>query len=336
MIMAVACCLFWMLWSLDYFLDSLPRLIYANSPLNLLIIFGFFIGLNPRLWKYIYPVLYIIAYGSVVAGWFYAMGLPSYHRHIGGNPMFYHITLTIWPAAFLLLSCHRKAVKKQIVAALPIVGCMLLAVYNQNRSWPLVCLFLIFLRFVVMNTASSSQKIIRIGLVMVGLLFISGRVIHLLDAGTGNEAVDGLIGRLTENTRGGQLQDFFEQVPIHRLVTGGGPDAGYDFKGRSNYQYIDNQHLFMLFKFGLLAWWAYAYTVFAPALRVLQARLGYPVRGLAYLLLLWGLSLGGLSVYQNLRPGPANMLMVMIAGRVCYESKRLLAMSSKNRLGCLL
>lgn len=320
MITAVVCCLFWLLWSADYFLDSLPRLIYANSPLNLLIVFGFFIGLNPRLWKWIDPALYIIAYGSVAAGWLYAMGLPSYHRHVGGNPMFYHITLAIWPAAFLLLSCHRTAVKRQIVTTVPIVGCMFLAVYNQNRSWSLVCLFLLFLRFMVVNARSSSQKWIRIGFVVIVALFISGRVIYIMDAGTGNEAVDGLIGRLTENTRGGQLQDFFEQIPMHRLITGMGADAGYDMEGKSNYQYIDNQHLFILFKFGFLAWWTYAYTVFAPALRVLQARHGYPMRSLAFLLLLWGMSLGGLSVFQNLRPGPANMLMVMIAGRACYQS----------------
>lgn len=324
-LVAIFCCLIWLIHSLPYFVEALPRLIYANSPLNLLIVFGFFIGLNPNLWKWLVPVLYLIAYGSIVAGWHYAFSLPAYHRHIGGNPMIYHITLAAWPAAFLLLNCERRAILKQVAATLPLVGCIALAVFNQNRSWPLVCLFLLFLRYVLMNPTHSYQKWIQIGLFSLVLVYVCAKVLFLMDTGTstGNKAVDGLIGRLDEDTRGGQYQAFFEQIPILQLVTGGGPNAGYDFSGRSDYQYIDNQHLFILMKFGLLAWGAYAYTVFAPAFRVLFGRSDYPARGIAYLLLLWGLSLAGLSVFQNIRPGPENMLIVMIAGRLCWETERL-------------
>lgn len=318
MLTAVVLCVAWMIVALPVFLEALPRLVEAISPLNLLLVIGVFIGYNPAVWKWVFPTLYLIAYGSAVLGLLYAVHLPTYALHEGGNPMYYHITLSIWPAACLLLACQRKDLLKQVLAIIPILACVVLGIYNQNRSWTIVAAILFFLRFVVLNSTTSLTRWLKLGTLALVLLILAMNVSMLV--GADNVAVQGLVERLTEDTRSGQLGDFFAQVPISQLIIGGGPEAGYYMPGSRNYQYIDNQFLFLMMKFGILSVLVYVYAILSPAFRLLKQR-NVHNRWITYLLVLWVLSLAGLSVYQNIRPDPSNMLMVMLAGKALWESR---------------
>jgi len=128
------------------------------------------------------------------------------------------------------------------------------------------------------------------------------------------ERVDDFKGRLKEDSRSAQYSQLFEQVPLHGFVTGLGPKATYSYKGRTGYEYIDNQFLFILFKFGLPVLAGYCAVVIWPGLRLLFRPRNQRQRLVGIIFAFWGLASLGLSIFHSITLNPQNFLIILLAG----------------------
>ena len=155
-----------------------------------------------------------------------------------------------------------------------------------------------------------------------GVLLPDGRRVdasggfHEYDEGVfGGGGLEGLLDRLGEDTRTHQLETFMAQVPVTGLVSGMGPNAGYAFRDQPNYLFIDNQILFLLFKFGLPGLAGYALTILWPGMRAMPRAVSPEEKVAPIMLGLWILALLGISIFNAVAHNPSNYLIALLAGR---------------------
>jgi hypothetical protein len=117
------------------------------------------------------------------------------------------------------------------------------------------------------------------------------------------------------DTRTEQYRSFFEQVKPASLLLGGGPNASYETPYASGYLFIDNQYLYLLWKFGAMALIGYVSIVLWPGALTARTERNPLSRGEGILVCLWIMALGGLSVYNAVIHSPANYLIALLAGK---------------------
>lgn len=69
--------------------------------------------------------------------------------------------------------------------------------------------------------------------------------------------INSLLGRVGEDTRSGQYEQFFSQVKMTSLIFGNGMNATYKFNGQK-YSYFDNQIIFTSFHYGIVSFFVLA------------------------------------------------------------------------------
>lgn len=67
------------------------------------------------------------------------------------------------------------------------------------------------------------------------------------------EVLDSFLNRIGEDTRSNQYDIFYSQVEPASLIFGNGISAGYRYGTNSNYPFFDNQIIYLMFHFGVLA-----------------------------------------------------------------------------------
>ncbi len=67
------------------------------------------------------------------------------------------------------------------------------------------------------------------------------------------EVLDSFLNRIGEDTRSNQYEIFYSQVEPASLIFGNGISAGYRYGTNSNYLFFDNQIIYLMFHFGVLA-----------------------------------------------------------------------------------
>lgn len=67
------------------------------------------------------------------------------------------------------------------------------------------------------------------------------------------EVLDSFLIRIGEDTRSNQYEIFYSQIEPVSLLFGNGISAGYRYGTNSNYLFFDNQIVYLLFHFGVLA-----------------------------------------------------------------------------------
>ena len=67
------------------------------------------------------------------------------------------------------------------------------------------------------------------------------------------EVLDSFLNRIEEDTRSNQYEIFYSQVEPASLIFGNGISAGYRYGTNSNYLFFDNQIIYLMFHFGVLA-----------------------------------------------------------------------------------
>ena len=120
----------------------------------------------------------------------------------------------------------------------------LLSLLLATRSWLIQPLLLMLVLTVSSPIKFRFKRTIVLSLVCVVAVLAVSIVMP--------DVVDGLIGRIGEDTRTGQYDIFFNQVDPKSLVFGNGMSAGYQYGDELIYRWFDNQLLYLAFHFGLL------------------------------------------------------------------------------------
>ena len=157
------------------------------------------------------------------------------------------------------------------------------------------------------KTESLNKKIINvISAITAGILVYS-----VLTRFFGN-AMGAMLGRMSQDTRGSQLTQFFEEVPIYNLLIGQGMNVTYTLNGEQ-YAYIDNQIILMLFRYGLISTTAYLY----PMLKILIHSVFSFKRqeeGIGMVVFMWIAALCGISIYFGNRLDILNIIVMTKVG----------------------
>ncbi|MGD0615978.1 MAG: hypothetical protein ABSA69_11110 [Verrucomicrobiota bacterium] len=312
-------CAFWCLVSYEPS-EYWPGLIQTTSPLIFTMCLGVYAGFDPTLWPKLRPLALAIAYGSVVLGAYYTVRLTIKGTFEGSNPTVEHLQIAFW-FGLCALVLHKSSRWRDCVPALiPIALCIPIAIVASSRSFTLLTTLGLLTGLLVPlqhHFRSMAVKVLALGL-LSAVVFGVGLWLLSLAA---PERVLALKDRLTEDTRSGQYSQFFQQVPVTSLFAGLGPKATYTFNDRSNYDYVDNQFLFILFKFGLPVLLGYCAVVIWPGLRLLIGAGTQQQRLLGVFFVLWTLATFGLSIFHAITLNPQNLVVVLLAGRALTLAK---------------
>jgi len=271
------------------------------------------VGTDRRVWSVIDPTIRLLAYAtSVLALWtLWREGSAYYSGHLSAQTQY--SILLMWLGGWTLLSATRLRWGRLAVRALPFLTLLLSAIYSQARSWTALAL-LVGLVFVTLTARDKGSVLAgaRLAIVAIVLTAVVGTLAYdsVLRAG-----VEGLAGRLHEDTRTGQYLEFFSAVPLSDLLLGRGPKGTWYWSGVGDYQFFDNGFLWMAFIGGLPTLLSYLAIVIWPGIRALWAGSRGQDAAAVFLLLLWGLALTGLSTYTLPSVSISSYLASLWAGR---------------------
>jgi len=290
-----------------------PELIGARSPLVFVMCLGIYSGFDPTLTRWLRPTALAIAYASAALGAYYARQLPTEGHLEGQNPAVEHLQAALWFGLYALAFRKSSRWRDCVPSLLPLGVCVGLAVSIASRSFVLLATIALVLGILLTTRLDCRSLSTR--------LFISSALTTLVVAGlywilmmAAPERFGSLNARLTEDTRTSQYSQFFQQIPPHNLLVGCGPKAAYTYNGQPNYEYIDNQFLYLLFKFGAPVVIGYFAVVLWPGLRHGIAPAARGSKLTAVIFWLWTLAGLGISVYHNISLTAPNLLIILLAG----------------------
>ena len=286
----------------------------TNSPLVWFLCLGVAAGTRPVIWKHLGRIAGIAAWLIFPLMLYSLTMIPSYGRFARNNPQVMYLSLLLWFASYHMLSTPGTAWLPRATRSIPLLACLLVAVFNQGRGWIIQCvlaLLLLLARPLFLREAKAATKALTNGifavLALLAAFFLLLKLYPL--------AIQGLIGRATEDTRTGQYQAFFSQMEVLDLLTGKGPTGSYtDPELGSSYGYFDNQYVWMLLKGGFLIAFGYTALVIIPGFRLFFRARNERDYAAAGTLILWSLALAGLSTYNAIGFLVQNYFIVLLAG----------------------
>jgi hypothetical protein len=289
----------------------------TGGPLLFIMCVGVYAGRDSTLWQRFPPIVLGLAYASAALGAYYAIRLGTTGPIQGASPMNRHMPTALWLSMSALALRKSSSWRDCLPVLVPIALCIPIAIVINTRSFTLLAT--IALLTGLMIPLHSHFRSTPLKLVMLGFLaaLVLGVGISLLFLAA-PERVLSLHQRLTSDTRSSQYRQFFAQVPVTRLITGMGPKATYVFKGE-NYEFIDNQFLFILFKFGFPVLLGYCAIVLWPGLRVFVNATDRRERSMGLFFVFWVLAALGLSIFHGIVNNPQNLLAILLAGR-CFAA----------------
>jgi hypothetical protein len=288
----------------------------TSGPLLFVMCLGVYAGLDFALWRRVRPILLVLAYASVGLAAYYTVTLQFSGMLEGPTPINQHVQTGFWLAFAALIIGRSHHWKKNILAVIPIAVCVPIAMLMASRSWTVLTLLALGLGLLI-----TFRERLRLGPAKILLFSVAALVAVLALVGIAllafPDRMETLTGRLTEDTRTSEYSEFFDQVPVTRLITGLGPKATWGFGNQAEYEYFDNQFLFILFKFGLPVLLGYCAVVIWPGLRLLVSPAGRRDRALGWFFIFWILAALGISVFHGITNNPQNFIAILLAGR-CF------------------
>jgi hypothetical protein len=274
------------------------------------------VGTDRRVWAVIDPVIRLLAYAtSVLALWTLVSSEGSvYYSGQLSKPTQYSIML-MWLGGWTLLSATRHCGWRLAARATPFFSLVLMAIYSQARSWTALTI-LLGLVFVILRAREKRSALAGARIVVVAGVLIVAAGIITYDSFL-RTALEGLAGRVHEDTRTGEYVAFFSAVPVSDLLLGKGPKGTWYWPGFGDFQFADNGFMWMMFIGGLPTLLSYVALVIWPGVRALQMGARGQDAAAVFLLLFWGLALMGLSTYTLPSVSMSSYLVSLWAGR-CY------------------
>jgi len=305
--------------------EELAKACAPTSPAILLIVLGIIPGCDPTIWRTLRRVAQIIAVSASVLGIYAAAQVPQNVPIYTSIPATVYMVTSFWTTAYLMLTNPARSTRWSVLYFFQCASCLYLAIVFAYRSWILLVGVLVITDY-FLRTSGRAQSRRRSYLIGVIIVICIGMIIIELKNPLWNRASDSrLYAKGISDTRTEQYRSFFEQVKPASLLLGRGPNAVYETPDASEYLFIDNQYIYLIWKFGILALIGYTSLVLWPGALTVRTKRNPLLRGEGVLVCLWIMALGGVSVYNAIIHSPANYLMVLLAGKhLSILSKRTL------------
>ena len=305
--------LLWTVWSFSTY-GVAEMLLITGSPLLWIICLGVLAGTYERVWRATTWLAFPIAALSIVIcveclGQFKSYGLVT-----GPSPLMYYMIDAFWATGVVLLGNKTVRWPSLLAGSLILLACFVVASLILGRSW-LIQIMLLMGLVTVRVSFSSRRTFLRNIAPMVVLLVLVCSVAFRYITTTQSESYSYLLTKMHQDNRSAQYHAFFDQVPLSHLILGGGPRASYSYRGDAQYQHIDNQFLWIPFRYGAAVLLGYLALIVLPGLRLLLVGGDWQTRGPALIILLWALALMGLSIYNGISWNPTNYLICLASGR---------------------
>lgn len=156
--------------------------------------------------------------------------------------VFYWDGIMSWLFWIFNTDSRENVVVAKIGTALLVVAAFLSS-SRSNILISLLCVFLFYRR-------NSEYKKIKIGAYV--RLAITALIAIILFNHFVPEMYNSMLDRLFSDSRGGQIEVFFQQVSFLDLLIGKGAGATYSFSRFQNFAYVDNANIVMMFRYGML------------------------------------------------------------------------------------
>jgi hypothetical protein len=313
---------FWVIIGLDP--AEYRNALGSVGPLLFVMCLGVYAGLDRTLWRTLRPIVLALAYVSIALAAYYTIRLSVNGTFQGATPMNKHMQTAFWFSFAALIIGRSSRWRKNLLAVIPIALCIPLSILMLTRSWTLLATLGLGLGLKITfqdRLRPRLAKTLALGLLSITILAAAIWLLSMVFP----ERLEALNGRLLDDTRSSQYSQFFDQVPVTGLITGLGPKATYIFDNEPAYEYVDNQVLFILFKFGFPVLLGYCAVVLWPGLRMLVYAANRRERSLGLFFAFWTLATLGVSVYHGITNNPQNFIAILLAGR-CF-----LFMSSRGK-----
>lgn len=296
---------------LEYgFLDIIHQ---TAGPMVYFVFFGMFITFNENNWEILVKVCRIIAPVLLITSFFVTLSfLKNYGGYIGNSPQILLLGNGFWAMAIATIGTAKK---DKLVTQLFFIICigfgLATSILYATRSWTVQCSLLLLLYYF------KQTSIKRINIFYV---FISVVLLYLgftfLDKNF-SDNLEYLSDRLYNNTRSFQYDEIFSQFSLGDLFFGRGTFGTYYSSLYGNYAYIDNTLIYILFHWGLIPMLCVFLLYFVPVLDIFIHRRSKECTFRAIIIILWLLSINGLSVYNTIIFDLRNALIVFTLGK-CY------------------
>jgi hypothetical protein len=274
------------------------------------------VGTNRRVWTVIDPVIRVLAYATSVLALFAVISSKGSFYYSGQLSKYTQYSiLLMWLSGWTLLSATRLRGWRLAVRAAPFFTMLLVAIYSQARSWTALTV-LLGLVFVILRAREEGSALAGARMVVLSGVLIAAVGVITYDS-VFRSALEGLAGRVHEDTRTGEYVAFFSAVPVSDLLLGRGPKGTWYQPGIGKYQFFDNGFLWIAFIGGLPTLLSYVAIIVWPAVRMIQKNPRGQDAAAACLVLLWGLVLTGFGTYAGPSVTLSSYLVSLLAGR-CY------------------
>lgn len=293
----------------------------SDFPLMYLFIIGFYSGQDENIWEAIKKTtsillpIYFLAFIFQFYTTYKMYGWAMY----GKSPVVAFYSQLFWLICiFIFVQIENVYDIGKKISSLCYVFLVLLpigAVLIRSRGWLIQSFLLMIIVMVTlgrMNLVSNSRlKNFMILLVIITGVFIGLTYVFPL-------YLDSIIAKGTSDTRSFQYNEIFEQTNTFQWLLGQGIDATYTSSLYGQYSYIDNSFLFIAFHYGLPLSIAYFWTYLKSIFAVIRNRRNVNNLMLLYigLVVLWVLSLNGLSIYNGISMDVKSILMPVLAGHI--------------------
>lgn len=221
----------------------------------------------------------------------------------------------VWmtPYIFLILKNNEKLIALRIFAIS--IG-IITALITQTRSFLLIYILVFLFDFFY----TKRKVYYTVGIVILSMFFIY----MVLNTQSLGSSVDLLLKRGAENTRSGQLAQFINQLNFFELIVGNGYEASWIFNG-TNYRYLDNQWLLLIWWAGFIPTALYFYlTAIIPTKLFFTKNIDYETKVESFILIIWTLACTGLAIYTTMAIEFFFFIICIIQGRLLYKYSKMI------------
>lgn len=310
--------IFWSIYAVLIDKVSIFVLLRDSFPPISLIAAGIMLaGYNNEFWKIIKKMIFLIAciftlfsfYEIIIA--FIKFGFE--YRITYGAPM-YLFEIGLFATYGLVILTDEWKNNKKILVLILIILLFFNSAILQGRSWFLQTCFLFIIYIFNIKNILKNHKVLSI-LVPLSIVGVTSIIfINNIDL------FEGLINRFSNSgdTRTSQLEQFFNQVSIDKLLIGQGTKASYTYSRYETFNFIDNQVLLFMFRYGIIPTISYCFIVIYPIVKSLMMK-NIKLFYKSITMIVWFAAMMGVSVYFNISFGTMSIIIMLYCGRLFYE-----------------
>lgn len=296
-------------------------LYYSNLPIYYFLVLGYFAGKQEEIWDGIkrfipvYAAIYLAAFlyafisSNIKYGWviYQNSSLMTYFSNA-----FWLIGLMV----YIRISENKTGILLYLLPVLLLLG----AVVIRSRSWAIQSFLLLIITVIgaIWSNRHGSFKFVKV-IFIIGVLVLIAVIILTTILGV---FLQSIFDKGTKDSRSSQYIEIFSQTAWYKWILGQGMRATYMSSVYGAYSSIDNQFVYMSFHYGAI----FALLYFGPYLVSLVKTFKARKNSAAILfgcvfILLWLMSVNGLSVFNGINLDVKSLLMPLFAGHAYMMSK---------------